>query len=67
MTSSIKWIVLGITFGIVAGWLYSIIDSKWSQETHASIWVTILFFLAAVATILCGFNAVDRSDHFVGK
>jgi hypothetical protein len=63
MTTTIKWVVLCIMFGLVSGWLYTVIDSSWSQENKASIWVTILFFFAAVATILCGFNAVDKNDH----
>jgi hypothetical protein len=63
MTTTIKWVVLCIMFGVVAGWLYTVIDSSWAQENNASIWVTILFFLSAVATILCGFNAVDKNDH----
>jgi hypothetical protein len=52
-------------FAIVATWLYTVIDSAWSQQNNASIWVTILFFLAAVATILCGFNAVDKEDSML--
>jgi hypothetical protein len=62
MTSIIKWVVLCLIFAIAAIWLYTVIDSPWSQQNNASIWVTILFFLAAVATILCGFNAIDRDD-----
>jgi hypothetical protein len=63
MTSIIKWVVFCVVFAIVAIWLYTVIDSPWSQQNNASIWVTILFFLAAVATILCGFNAIDRDDN----
>lgn len=63
MTTTIKWVTLCIMFGVIAGWLYTVIDSSWAQENHASIWITILFFIAAVATILCGFNAVDKNDH----
>ncbi|MGN6399550.1 MAG: hypothetical protein ACTHMD_03790 [Flavisolibacter sp.] len=65
MTTTIKWVVLCIMFAIVATWLYTVIDSAWSQQNNASIWVTILFFLAAVATILCGFNAVDKEDSML--
>jgi hypothetical protein len=56
---SFKWIFLAIVFGVVAILLYTTIDSKWAERTNSGIWMTISFFLAAVATILCGFNAVD--------
>lgn len=65
MTTTIKWVVFCIMFAIVAIWLYTIIDSAWSQQNNASIWITILFFLSAVATILCGFNAVDKEDSML--
>ena len=67
MIKSIKWVALCVMFGLIAAWLYTVIDSKWSQEKHASIWITILFFLAAVATILCGFSAVERNDALSGS
>ena len=63
MTSTIKWVVLCVMFAIVSVWLYTTIDSKWAEENHASIWLTICFFLTAVATILCGFSAVETYDH----
>ena len=62
MATTIKWIVLCIVFAIAALWLYITIDSPWSQRNNASIWITICFFLAAVATILCGFNAIDKDS-----
>jgi amino acid transporter len=62
MTSSIKWIVYCIVFAAVSIFLYTTIDSNWSQKNNASIWLTICFFLSAVATILCGFNAIDKED-----
>lgn len=67
MTTSIKWVVLCIMFAIVAIYLYTVIDSVWSQQNNASIWITILFFLAAVATILCGFNAIDKEDSMMRR
>ena len=62
MNRSIKWIALCIICVVVAVWLYTTIDSAWSQQNNASIWITICFFLAAVATILSGFNAIDKED-----
>ncbi|MGZ3839470.1 MAG: hypothetical protein ACXVMS_00520 [Flavisolibacter sp.] len=67
MTTTIKWVVLCIMFAIVAIYLYTVIDSVWSQQNNASIWITILFFLAAVATILCGFNAIDKEDSMMRR
>jgi len=60
MASTIKWILLSVIFALASLWLYMAIDSEWSQRNNASIWITICFFLAAVATILCGFNAIDK-------
>ena len=62
MNRSIKWIALCIICAVVAVWLYTTIDSAWSQQNNASIWITICFFLAAVGTILSGFNAIDKED-----
>jgi hypothetical protein len=62
MSSSIKWILLGVVFALISIWLYSTIDSAWSQKNNASIWLTICFFLSAVATILCGFSAIEKND-----
>ena len=59
---SFKWILLAIVFGVVSIYLYTTIDSKWAERTNAGIWMTISFFMAAVATILCGFNAVDSQN-----
>jgi hypothetical protein len=56
---SFKWVLLAIVFGVVAIYLYTAIDSKWAERTNAGIWMTISFFMAAVVTILCGFNAID--------
>jgi len=67
MTSSIKWIALGLMFAVIAVWLYTVIDSNWSQENHASIWLTICFFLSAVATILCAFSAIENNDALSRK
>jgi hypothetical protein len=67
MTSSIKWIVLCLMFAVISVWLYTAIDSNWSQENHASIWLTICFFLSAVATILCGFSAIENNDELARK
>ncbi|HEU0113020.1 MAG TPA: hypothetical protein VFQ73_19245 [Flavisolibacter sp.] len=65
--ANIKWVILAIMFAAISILLYTTIDSKWSQENNASIWLTILFFLSAVATILCGFNVVDRGDTLAHK
>ena len=34
MTSSIKWIALCLMFAVISVWLYTAIDSNWSQENH---------------------------------
>ena len=62
MGASIRWIVLGVIFAAAAIVLYTTIDSKWAERANSGIWMTILFFVAAVATILCGFNAVDANE-----
>ncbi|HEY0580409.1 MAG TPA: hypothetical protein VGC75_06850 [Candidatus Nitrosocosmicus sp.] len=49
-------------FAVVAVELYIAIDSKWAEENNASIWLTICFFTAASATILCGLRAIETSD-----
>jgi hypothetical protein len=56
-----------VMFAAISVWLYTAIDSNWSQENHASIWLTICFFLSAVATILCGFSAIERNDELIRK
>ena len=67
MITNIKWIVLCVMFALISIWLYSTIDSEWSQQNNASIWITICFFLTAVATILCGFSAIDRDESMHAK
>jgi hypothetical protein len=67
MTTTIKWIVLSIMFAVVSIMLYISIDSSWSAEQNASVLLTIGFFLAATACILCGFKAIDSHGHLSGE
>ena len=63
MAGSIKWIVLGVLCAVITFFLYRFIDSDWSQDHGASIWITIGFFLAAMGTIMSAFSAIDETDH----
>jgi len=67
MTTTIKWATLCIMCAAIALVLYINIDSNWAADNGMGIVVTIGFFLAATAAILCGFNAVDSSGHATGK
>jgi hypothetical protein len=59
MFSKIKWVVLGLMFAVIAVILYLTIDSQWAEKNNVGIPITIGFFLSAVATILCCFQAID--------
>jgi hypothetical protein len=62
MITIIKWIALCVVFAIIAIQLYIAIDSTWAEKNNASMLVTIGFFMAAVATILCGIKAIESKD-----
>ena len=62
MTSTVKWGALGALFAVLAIILYALIDSSWSQQHNLSILITIGFFAAATAAIVCGFNAIDSGN-----
>jgi hypothetical protein len=67
MATTIKWTVLSIMFAVVSIMLYISIDSTWSTEQNASVILTIGFFLAATACILCAFKAIDSHGHLSGE
>ena len=62
MLNLIKWIALCVMFAFIAIFLYITIDSKWAERNNAGIWITIAFFLAAGATIVSVFNAIESHD-----
>ena len=59
MYSTIKWVVLGVMCAFISIILYITIDSQWAEKNNVGIPITIGFFLTAVATILCCFQAID--------
>ena len=63
MAHTFKWAVASIICAVAAIFLYTTIDSEWSRDTNASIWLTILFFASATVAILCAFNAVDEKNN----
>ena len=57
------WIAL-CAVGIVASiLLYKTIDSEFTEEVVANIMVTLVFFVVAALTVVCGFNAAEDHDH----
>lgn len=66
MAHTVKWVLFSIICAVAAIFLYTTIDSEWSSQTNASIWLTILFFACATIAILCAFNAVEEKDATPG-
>ena len=62
MIRTIKWIFLFVLCGVIAGILYTKIDSDWAADNNLSMLMTIGFFAAATPAILCVFNAVEAKD-----
>jgi hypothetical protein len=63
MAHTFKWALFSIICAVAAIFLYTTIDSEWSSQTNASIWLTILFFASATVAILCAFNAVEEKEN----